>query len=76
MVDLIKEFKVLRRDQGFSQKHLAKGTGVSEITVYTWEAHTREPTIANFNKVLNKMGYQLKIEPIDQQTNASVQQVV
>ena len=73
MVDLIKEFKVLRRDQGFSQKQLAKGTGVSEIT---WEAHTREPTIANFNKVLNKMGYQLKIEPIDQQTNASVQQVV
>ena len=67
MADLINTFKVLRRDQGFSQKQLAQDTGVSEITVYSWEAHTREPTVANFNKVLNKMGYELKIEPIQQQ---------
>ena len=76
MADLINQFKTLRRDNGFSQKQLAKDTGVSVITVYTWEAHTREPTVANFNRVLNKMGYELKIEPIHQQQNASVQRAV
>jgi transcriptional regulator with XRE-family HTH domain len=74
MADLVKEFKTLRRTKGFSQRDISKDSGVSVIAIHTWEANTRQPTLGNFNRALNQMGYELKIEPI--QKNAFVQQVV
>ena len=47
------------------EKELADGTGVSEIAIYTWESKMRQPTLSNFNKVLNKMGFELHIRPIE-----------
>ena len=64
MADLIDEFKQLRKESGLSQKDVSKDTGVSLITVYTWEAKQRQPTLSNFNKVLNKMGYEVTIRPL------------
>ena len=64
MADLIDEFKHLRKESGLSQKDVSKDTGVSLITVYTWEAKQRQPTLSNFNKVLNKMGYEVTIRPL------------
>ena len=69
MADLIQEFKELRKQSGLSQKDVSEDTGVSLITVYTWEAKQRQPTLSNFNKVLNKMGYEVTIQPL-----ASVEQ--
>lgn len=71
MADLIQEFKELRKQKGLSQKDVSDETGVAVITVYTWESKQRQPTLENFNKVLEKMGYELTIQPL-----ASVEQGV
>ena len=63
MVDLIEEFKDIRKKSGLSQRQVTDDTGVSVITVYTWEARQRQPTLANFNKELETMGYELTIQP-------------
>mgnify|MGYP003626026123 FL=1 len=63
MADLIDEFKHIRKKSGLSQRQVTDDTGVSVITVYTWEARQRQPTLANFNKVLETMGYELSIQP-------------
>ena len=65
MADLIKTFKDLRRENDLTQKQVSEDTGVSVITVYTWEARQRQPTLENFDKVLNKMGYELSIKPLE-----------
>lgn len=64
MADLVEEFKALRKTSGLSQKAVTEGTGISTITVYTWEAKQRQPTLENFNKVLANIGYTLKIEQL------------
>ena len=64
MADLIDEFKQIRKQSGLSQKDVSQDTGVSLITVYTREAKQRQPTLSNFNKVLNKMGYEVSIQPL------------
>lgn len=71
MADLIDTFKSLRKEKGLSQKDVSNETGVAVITVYTWESKQRQPTLENFNKVLEKMGYELAIQPL-----ASVEQDV
>ena len=63
MADLIEEFKTIRKKSGLSQRQVTRDTGVSVITVYTWEAKQRQPTLSNFNKVLETMGYELTIRP-------------
>lgn len=65
MADIIKTFKDLRRENELTQKQVSENTGVSVITVYTWEAGQRQPTLDNFEKVLNKMGYELSIKPLE-----------
>ena len=65
MADLIKTFKNLRKENDLTQKQVSENTGVSVITVYTWEAGQRQPTLDNFEKVLNKMGYELSIKPLE-----------
>lgn len=64
MADLIEEFKTIRKSSGLSQKAVTEGTGISTITVYTWESKQRQPTLENFSKVLSNLGYGLKIEPL------------
>jgi len=64
MADLIDTFKSLRKEKGLSQKDVSDDTGVALITVYTWESKQRQPTLENFNKVLEKMGYELAIQPL------------
>jgi len=65
MADLITKFKSIRKDKDMTQKDVSDNTGVSVITVYTWESRTRQPTLDNFERVLNKMGYQLTIQPLE-----------
>jgi transcriptional regulator with XRE-family HTH domain len=65
MADIIKTFKDLRRENELTQKQVSENTGVSVITVYTWEAGQRQPTLDNFEKVLNNMGYELSIKPLE-----------
>ena len=65
MANLIHEFKELREKKHMSQRQVSSNTGESEITVWTWEAGKRQPTVENFEKVLNNMGYKLSIEPLE-----------
>ena len=65
MANLIHEFKELLEKKHMSQRQVSSNTGVSEITVWTWEAGKRQPTVENFEKVLNNMGYKLSIEPLE-----------
>ena len=76
MADLIDEFKQIRKESGLSQKDVSQDTGVSLITVYTWEAKQRQPTLSKFNKVLNKMGYEVSIQPLASIVRSIFQQVV
>mgnify|MGYP003348492796 FL=1 len=64
MADLIDKFKSIRRESNLSQKDVSDGTGVALITIYTWESKQRQPTLSNFNAVLNKMGYEITIQPL------------
>ena len=64
MADLVDEFKPLRTKHRYSQREVSDGTGVAVITVYTWEAKQRQPTLENFNKRVCNMGYELSIRPI------------
>tara|TARA_R100001591_G_scaffold41716_4_gene53072 strand:+ start:721 stop:957 length:237 start_codon:yes stop_codon:yes gene_type:complete len=63
MADIIEKFKDIRKYKSYSHKELAEGTKVSGMTIYSWESKMRQPTLRNFNEVLNKMGYELQIKP-------------
>jgi len=65
MADIIENFKDIRKYKSYSHKELAEGTKVSGMTIYSWESKMRQPTLRNFNEVLNKMGFELHIRPIE-----------
>lgn len=56
--DYIKEE---REKQGLSQGDLAKKAGLTRRTIQYYEQENRQPSFANATKVLNALGFDLKI---------------
>ena len=59
--DLIFEFTGLRKKNEISQGELARMSGVARSIICRYEKHDCVPTLLNFTKVLNAMGYELCI---------------
>ena len=60
MINFIREE---RKRQHISLKELSNKSGVSWRTISNWEYNGIMPTIDNFQKVLNALGYDLIIAP-------------
>ena len=58
---LIGEMISLRKQENSTQKELAKLTGKTQQTISKIERRESIPTITAFNKLLNVLGYELKI---------------
>ena len=51
----------LRKKENMTQKELAKLTGQKQQVISRIERKERMPSIGSFNKILNALGYELKI---------------
>lgn len=58
---LIGEMISLRKQENITQKELAKLSGKTQQTISKIERRESIPTIKAFNKLLNVLGYELKI---------------
>ena len=58
---LIGEMISLRKQENITQKELAKLTGKTQQTISKIERRESIPPITAFNKLLNVLGYELKI---------------
>ena len=59
--DLICQIVKIRNDAKFSQKDLEVRTGISQPNIARFEKNTHTATLATTLKILNAMGYKLKI---------------
>lgn len=59
--ELIGEMISLRKKENMTQKELAKLTGQKQQVISRIERKERMPSIGSFNKILNALGYELKI---------------
>lgn len=60
-MDYVSQLKRIRQGQKVSIKKLSEMSGVHKHTINDWEYQGAKPTIENFNKVLNSLGYELQI---------------
>lgn len=58
---LIGEMISLRKQENITQKELSKLSGKTQQTISRIERRENIPTITAFNKLLNALGYELKI---------------
>lgn len=59
--DLISELIELRSTNNITQNQLEKISGINRTTICKYERYDRIPSLLNFTKVLNVMGYELCI---------------
>lgn len=52
----------LRNEKNVSLEKLAAKAGLSSNSLWKWEQKRVTPTLENFQRVLDVMGYELKIE--------------
>lgn len=57
--------KTIRNRRGWSQKKLAEKACMSPATIVGYEKEHYEPSVRNFEKILNAMGYELYAKPIN-----------
>lgn len=55
--------KEIRERRGWTQRQLARKSGVSVQTIVNYEKDKNNPTIKSFEKILNAMGYDLYAKP-------------
>lgn len=58
---MVEFLRVERKKQRISIRELAELSGVNQRTISNWEYSGIMPTIENFQKVLNALGYDLRI---------------
>lgn len=63
--DLICDFIKLRKEKGLSQKALADLSGVVREKIAKIETHLNSPQINSLIKILEPLGYTIKIMPIE-----------
>lgn len=66
---LIEEFILLRKNQNITQKELAEKPQMIRATVNRVERALTSPTIGTMLKLLEPLGYTLKIVPLKTKTN-------
>lgn len=62
--DLIKTMAKIREEQGLSQAQLAEMCHVKQPVIARMETAVHSPQIDSLLKVLTRLGYTLKIEPL------------
>ncbi len=67
--NLIEEFINLRKGSNITQKELAEQSGTLRATVNRVERALTSPTIGTMLKLLEPLGYTLKIVPLEQKSN-------
>ncbi|MBR4344191.1 MAG: helix-turn-helix transcriptional regulator [Lachnospiraceae bacterium] len=60
--ELIFQVIRLRKMQNLSQKQLAELIGTRQELISRMESQKNSPTLSNFCKIVNKLGYELRIE--------------
>lgn len=63
--DFIKDFVKLRKDLKLSQQEMADGADVIRETIARIENHMTSPQMNTLIKILEPIGYTIKIVPID-----------
>lgn len=67
--NLIEEFILLRKDKKITQKELAEQSRMIRATVNRVERCLTSPTIGTMLKLLEPLGYTLKIVPLKKEPN-------
>ncbi len=57
-----KRLRATRNSAGFNQKQLAEAAGTNQSTISDWERGNASPTVAQLAKLLDTMGYTLKLQ--------------
>lgn len=60
--DLIMEIVKLRMNKNLTQKELASLTGIPQPNIARFEKNTHSSSLSTVIKILNSLGYELKIE--------------
>lgn len=60
--DLIMEIVKLRMNKNITQKELASLTGIPQPNIARFEKNTHSSSLSTVIKILNSLGYELKIE--------------
>lgn len=59
--EIIKQLIAARKKSGFSQTSLAKNAGLTQQVVSRLENKGHSPTLKNFLKITNALGYEIKL---------------
>lgn len=62
---IIDELRSIYEAQGLSEKIICKKAGISHSLLYKWMNKTHSPNVFSLNCVLQAMGYELKIVPME-----------
>lgn len=60
--EFIMEIVKLRTKENITQKHLADLTGIPQPNIARFEKNTHSASLSTILKILNSLGYELKIE--------------
>ena len=63
--DLVDALIAIRKKENVSQKELAKRTGFKQQTISRFEKKENSPSLKNFVNMISALGYELKIEKIN-----------
>ena len=63
--DLIMEIVKLRIEKGLTQKEIAEITGIPQPNIARFEKNIHSASLSTVIKIINSMGYKLKIEKCD-----------
>jgi len=63
--ELIMEIAKLRLDKNITQKELSNLTGIPQPNIARFEKNTHSASLTTTIKILNSLGYKLKVEPIN-----------
>lgn len=61
MEELLELIKAECKDRELSVRKLCDEVGVPWVTVYKWLAHETDPKLSHVENLLDKLGYELKI---------------
>jgi len=64
--EFVKEFIMLRKENGLTQEQLAKEANIIRETVAKIETQVVSPTISTIIKILGSIGYTLRITEIEE----------
>ena len=62
MIPLVREMRARRRGIKVTQEALGKRAGVGHVSIQNWERGANEPTLSNFEAVVEALGGRVKIE--------------